>query len=233
MKLISIQIGMPKFLGSAEANDPMDKAWESGIFKNPVTGPILVHDKGLIGDGQADLKNHGGLDKAINAYPQEHFSYWKKHLGITCEPGAFGENFTTNGLIEKDVFIGDIFHIGKLTVQITQPRQPCWKLVRKWKEKSLAALVQQTGYTGWYFRVLQAGEVEAPGELKLIDRPHPEWSISRANDIMYNQTKDWDTSHQLGSCPALSENWKNTLLMRAEKRQNKSDQPRLKGESDH
>ena len=217
MRLISLQIGMPKTIGSAEATDPMEKKWESGIYKHPVAGPLFAKNTGLVGDGQADLKNHGGLDKAIHAYPQEHFAYWKDELNLNCEPGAFGENFTTQGLLEENVFIGDRFQIGELTVQVTQPRQPCWKLARKWKAKNLAALVQTTGFTGWYFRVLNEGEVEAPGKFELIERPYPEWSVSQANHIMYNLKKDKELTRQLGSCPALSESWKTSLLSRVER----------------
>ena len=214
MRLVSLQVGIPKKIGSVDAADPMDKEWESGIYKDPVTGPVFASATGLVGDGQSDLQNHGGPDKAINAYPQEHFSYWKDELSLEFEPGAFGENFTTAGLLEEEIFIGDVFRFGKLTVQVSQPRQPCWKLARKWRVKSLAVLVQKTGFTGWYFRVLNEGEVEAPGEFELIERPHPEWSIARANQIMYQLKNDGELSHQLGSCPALSESWQSALLSR-------------------
>lgn len=218
MELVSLQIGIPKTPGDAEATDPMDKEWESGIFKDPVHGSVVASHTGLAGDGQADLVNHGGPDKAINVYPQEHFVHWKKELGLDCQPGAFGENFTTEGLTEEEVFIGDIFKISGITVQISQPRQPCWKLARKWRVKSLAALVQKTGYTGWYFRVLESGEVGAPEKFELLDRPHPEWSVAQANHVMYELRKDGERSFQLGSCRALSESWRNTLLSRVSNR---------------
>lgn len=229
MKLLSLQVGMPRKIGRIDTTDPMEKEWESGIFKNPVTNAIPASQTGLAGDGQADLKNHGGVDKAINAYPHEHFSYWQQKLGLNCLPGAFGENFTTQGITEEEIFIGDIFRIGEITIQVSQPRQPCWKLARKWKVKSLAALVQQTGRTGWYFRVLEEGLVGAPDELILLERPHPEWSVALANNIMHHQKQDWDAAYQLGNCPSLSENWKQSLLTRAEKRQNASESPRLFG----
>jgi MOSC domain-containing protein YiiM len=229
MKLLSLQVGMPKKIGNAHATDCMETEWESAIFKDPVTGSVFANQTGLVGDQQADLEHHGGPDKAINSYPWEHFLYWKKKLGLDCRSGAFGENFTTQGLTEEEIFIGDIFKIGGITVQVTQPRQPCWKLAWKWKIKSLAALVQKTGRTGWYFRILEEGLVGAPDEFRLLERPHPKWSITLANDIMHNQKNDWDAAYQLGLCPALSKNWKTSLLMRAKKRRNTSEESRLFG----
>lgn len=205
-------------MGRADASDLMEKEWESAIFKHPVPGPLFTHHTGLTGDGHADTKNHGGFSKAINAYPHEHFTYWLDKLGLECLPGAFGENFTTQGITEEDIFIGDTFKVGEIIVQVSQPRQPCWKLDRKWKTKNLTSSVQQTGRTGWYFRVLQEGEVDAPDEFELIERPHPEWSIALANRIMYHEKGDWDAAHQLANCPALSESWQTLLLNRSEKR---------------
>lgn len=232
MKLFSLQVGTPKKFGHEDATDLMDKEWTSGIFKEPIEGPVFAKQTGLVGDGQADLKNHGGPDKAINAYPREHFVYWKEQLGLECLPGAFGENFTTQGLLETDAFIGDVFKIGEIIVQVTQPRQPCWKLARKWRVKNLAALVQKTGYTGWYFRVLNEGKVVAPDEFELLERPHPEWSVAKANNIMHNMKTDWDASLQLGSCPALSKSWASSLITRAQKQQIAQEEPRLIGEND-
>lgn len=230
MNLLSLQVGMPQVFGNDGAASVMDKKWETGFYKKPVQGFVHSSYSGLAGDGQADLKNHGGIDKAINVYPEEHFAYWKETLGIECEPGAFGENFTTRGCIESDVCIGDIFRIGDLTVQITQPRQPCWKLARRWRVKSLAALVQETGYTGWYFRVLTEGNVQAPDLFELLDRPHPEWTVAQANDIMH-QKKNWALTAQLSSCSALSQSWQTTLKIRAEKQQNHSESSRMIGEN--
>ena len=217
MKLIGLQVGMPKKLGHADATDPMDQEWESGFYKLPVDGVVFASDTGLAGDGQADLDNHGGVDKAINVYPQEHLSFWKEELNLDFRPGAFGENFTTQGLTEESVFIGDVFQIGALTVQVSQPREPCWKLARRWRVKNLAALVLKTGRTGWYFRVLAEGNVSAGEGVELIKRPHPEWSVAKANEIMHHLKKDRNAAYQLSSCPALSESWKAPLLARAKK----------------
>ena len=216
MKLIGLQVGMPKKLGHADATDPMEKEWESGFYKLPVAESLFASHTGLAGDGQADLKNHGGCRQSDQRLSAGTFLLLERRaqLGL-CQPGAFGENFTAQGLTEEEVFIGDVFQIGGITVQVTQPRQPCWKLARRWRVKNLAALVQETGRTGWYFRVLTEGKVKAGEEFKLIERPHQEWSITKANDIMHHFKKDEKAAFQLGSCPALSESWKITLLTRA------------------
>lgn len=215
-KIVSIQIGLPKIYGSADAVEPMDKLWTSGIFKHKVEGRVWLDKLNLEGDGQADLAHHGGAEKAVNVYPAEHYGYWRTVLNVPeMQFGAFGENFTTGGLLENEVCIGDIFAVGEAIVQVSQPRQPCWKLARRWRIKDLAASVQRTGLTGWYFRVLQKGHVEEGVILQLVERPHPEWTISLANTIMHHRKHDLEAAQSLASCPALSENWRESLSKRA------------------
>jgi MOSC domain-containing protein YiiM len=229
MKLLSVQVGMPQTIGTVDATDLMDREWTSGIFKSPTSGPVKVTLTGLTGDGQADLMHHGGPDKAINAYPSEYFAIWQKELGLNCPPGGFGENFTTAGALEGDVCIGDVFRIGRIRVQITQPRQPCWKLARRWRIKELAARVEQTGRTGWYFRVLEQGWVTAPDEIALIDRPYPQWTVAEANAIMHHRKTDWAAAAELASCAALSASWQSGLRQRAATRSSVSPVARLTG----
>jgi MOSC domain-containing protein YiiM len=229
MKLLSIQVGLPRTIGLAGAPDLMDREWTSGFFKEPVGGPVEVTPTGLVGDGQADLKNHGGPDKAINVYPADHFAIWRAELGVVFPTGGFGENFTTSGALESEVCIGDVFEVGGVTVQITQPRQPCWKLARRWRIHALAARVEQTGRTGWYFRVLRTGRIEAPAEFVLIERPHPQWTVAEANAIMHHRKNDWADAAALASCAALSESWKSSLAQRATARAVTSSAARLQG----
>ncbi|ATC66133.1 MOSC domain-containing protein [Nibricoccus aquaticus] len=207
----------------------MDREWTSGFFKDPVVGSVEVTPTGLIGDGQADLKNHGGPDKAINAYPADYFPVWREELGVEFSAGAFGENFTTEGALEKDVCIGDVFRAGGIVVQITQPRQPCWKLARRWRIKELAARVEQTGRTGWYFRVLQTGTVQAPAELTLVERPYPQWTVAEANAVMHHRKTDWAAAAALAECAALSASWKASLMNRVETKAVASSAGRLGG----
>lgn len=213
--LISLQVGLPRTHGRADAAEPMDREWTSGFYKSAVSGPVWLTTTNLAGDGQADLENHGGPDKAVNAYPAAHYAGWREQLGLADLPfGAFGENFTLGGLTESTIAIGDVFAIGNAIVQVSQPRQPCWKLARRWRLKDLPARVIETGRTGWYFRVLQEGHVGAGDALRRIERPHPEWTIAAANDVMYHRREDRDSTHALAECPALSVSWRNALRKR-------------------
>ena len=231
IKLLSIQVGLPKAVGGP---DPASE-WTTGFFKEPVSGPIWAGTTNLAGDGQGDLRVHGGADKAINLYPFEHYAYWLNELEIQkLSKGAFGENLTTTGAVEADVCIGDIFEIGGVTgvlVQISQPRQPCWKLSRHWNIKDLAARVERTGRTGWYFRVLREGSIDPGGELRLVARSHPEWTVSLANEVMHRRKEDFEVARRLAECPALSQSWKNSLSWRAQTTTNADTSPRLRDPS--
>ncbi|MGI9239788.1 MAG: MOSC domain-containing protein, partial [Verrucomicrobiales bacterium] len=202
--------------GDANAPDRSQRQWRSALFKTPVESAVSASATGLAGDGQADLENHGGVDMAINVYPREHFDYWTEKLQIQFPAGAFGENFSTRGMTEESTCIGDTYGVGDIVVQVSQPRKPCWKIARRWQVKDLAAQVERTGLTGWYLRVLEEGAVGAPAAIRLLDRPHPEWSIAAVNEIMYRRKDDAGQASQLGSCPALSEGWRQVLLRRAE-----------------
>jgi len=229
MKLLSIQVGTPRLVDDAGATEPDARPWTTGFYKRTIEGPVAVGRTNLTGDGQADLKNHGGPDKAICAYPKDHWGYWEAELHLQLPHGAFGENFTTLGLVEADVCIGDVFSCGTAVLQVSQPRQPCWKLARRWGIKDLAARVEQTGKTGWYFRVLTEGVVEAPTDLSLLQRPHPEWNIAAANEVMHHRKADWEAAHALASCPALSASWQASLSRRAMTQTVASTAPRLLG----
>ena len=208
---------MPRTIGRTDAADPMDQAWTTGFYKVPVVGSVSLGRHNLDGDGQADLKNHGGPDKAVNVYPIEHYSYWKEDLRLAdLSPGAFGENFTVGGILEADICVGDILEIGEVVVQVSQPRQPCWKLARRWRMKDLALRVQETGWTGWYFRVLRVGTVRAGAQLTLIERPCPEWTVAAANDVMHHRMHDTEAARALSACPSLSNRWRKTLTKRVE-----------------
>jgi MOSC domain-containing protein YiiM len=229
MKLISIQVGKPRVLGMTGAADLDDREWSTGFYKEPIAGSVLVSRTNLAGDGQADLKNHGGPDKAICVYPQDHWPAWVAELGIKQTPGGFGENFTIAGAVEKDVCIGDVFRCQGVLVQVSQPRQPCWKLARRWRIKDLAVRVERTGRTGWYFRVLEEGPVEAGADFALLERPHPQWTVASANEVMHHRKTDWEAASRLAQCPALSESWRSSLGRRATTQQIASTAPRLEG----
>lgn len=230
--LHSVQVGMPRELAGAGADGPdwMRREWATGIFKELVLGPVRLHATQLEGDGQADLTVHGGPDKAVCVYSLDHYPFWVGKFGgdaasgDALPTGAFGENFTVAGLVEADVCIGDVWvvgdadsnasdddSLGRVVVQVSQPRQPCWKLARKWGVKTLAFQVQQSGRTGWYFRVLHEGIVEAGMPLTLVERPRPEWTVARANGVMHFDEGGVRAAGELSRVPELSANWREGL----------------------
>ena len=215
--LLSIQIGAPKDYGSEGAADVHDQPWTTGFFKTPVEGPVFAGTTNLAGDGQADLVNHGGIDKAVLAYSADHYPKWREELNMPGMPyGAFGENLTIAGLSEKSVCIGDIFRIGEVTFEVSQPRQPCWKLARRWRMHELTGLVVRNGRSGWYLRVLEEGWIEARMPVTLIERTNPDWPIARANEILYYRRQDLPLTLELAAVPRLADSWVQELQERAE-----------------
>lgn len=216
MRLESIQVGQPRTIVDDYGRGEEDRVWFSGFFKQPVAGPRRVHLVGIEGDGQADLVNHGGADKAILAYSLDHYGDWKQQLGIADFPaGAFGENLSVTGTNESQVCIGDVWQIGPVRLQVSQPRQPCWKLGRRWGRKDLPARVIENGRSGWYLRVLQEGVIEAPSTVELIDRPCPEWPIAAVNRIMFHDRDDMETMRALSECEHLAASLRRWLRKQA------------------
>ena len=215
--LLSIQVGMPRENGMDDAADPMDQPWYSGIYKTPVRGPVRVGRLNLAGDGQADLNAHGGPDRPILAYCAEHYNRWREELAVADAPyGAFGENFTISGLSETEVCIGDHYAVGPVRLEVSQPRQPCWKLARRWRNKELPALVVRHDRGGWYLRVLEEGIVEAGIAVELLERPFPRWTIVRANHLMHHGKDDPQACRELAAFAALSSDWRRYLTKRAD-----------------
>ena len=213
--LLSIQVGLPKRRGRENATDPMEHPWLSGIFKEPVQGPIWLGRTNLAGDGQADLENHGGPDRAVLGYAAEHYPVWREELHRPeLAYGSFGENFTIAGLTEVSVCIGDTYALGEVRIQISQPRMPCWKLARRLGIKDITARVHHKGWGGWYFRVLKEGYVEGNLPLTLLDRPFPQWSVVRAYNVMDERDEDPQATVELASCSLLSADWRRYLLDR-------------------
>ncbi|KXK25383.1 MAG: hypothetical protein UZ01_03423 [Candidatus Brocadia sinica] len=212
-RILSIQVGLPKTLSGTGTTGSDKKSWTTGIFKTAVCGSVWLDKLNLAGDAQADLSVHGGSHKAVNVYPSEHYPQWKQEFQIQDMPyGAFGENFTTCDLLEDEVCIGDVFQAGGAIVQVSQPRQPCWKIEKRWGAKDLAMRIKQTGKTGWYFRVLQEGSVEAGNTLILRERPFPQWTVAAAYVIMRNRRTDVTAAQALAQCPALSPRWQQNLI---------------------
>lgn len=209
-----LRTGKVKQLGNAKAKDPMDRAWETGMFKKQQAGKMWLQKTGLVEDEVADTKVHGGPEKALFAYPLHHYPYWENDLEVEIGAGAMGENLVITEVDEFTTFIGDTYEFGDAIIQVSQPRQPCWKPARRFKVLDFALRIQNSGLTGWYYRVLQEGNVEAGVELKLIERPYPNWSIAACNEVMHVRKTDLAAAYELASCPLLAENWKRTLQRR-------------------
>lgn len=212
-QLISLQIGISRTQHLFDERTGKVKEWTTAIDKRPVEGPIEVTETGLVGDVQANRKVHGGVDKALLAYCGDHYPQWKTIIAnFDGQPGNFGENLTFTGLSEPDVCIGDRWQLGDVVVEVSQPRQPCINLVRRWNRPSLVKEVVANGWTGWYLRVNTPGMLSAGDDVTLLDRPHPEWPIPRAHRAMYGMSDDPRDAAELASLPVLSLAWREELL---------------------
>lgn len=220
-KIVKLQIGLPQSYGSPDAEEAMDREWTTGFFKQPTDAPVQLDWEGLIGDGVADRVNHGGRDKAMLVYGTSHYPLWRDELrGLIDEAkfgdGAFGENLTVSDWTEETVCLGDVYHVGTAVLQVSQPRQPCWKLARRWRLKELTALAVKTGRMGWYVRVLETGTLRVGNEIRIAERPAPDWSIARINQLFYHDRKNMDAAQFLADCPLLAEVWREDFRRRVE-----------------
>jgi MOSC domain-containing protein YiiM len=209
--LAAVSVGVPQILTSS-VRDSHGPEWVSAIHKQPVEGRVWVGAINLAGDAQADLKNHGGPDQAVLGYSAEHYVYWKSALPqIDWQYGGFGENFTINGQNEDNVCLGDIYAIGTARIQITKPRSPCYKISRRYGLKALTGLVEETGFHGWYYRVLQEGEVQAGQRFELLDRPHPKISVRRMNEVLGAPEEFPDLAAEIAKSPATTDGWRRKM----------------------
>lgn len=176
-KLLSIQIGQPQTYTDDQGT------WETAFFKKPVHGPLFLGSLGLEGDAVANTKHHGGPEQAVLLYSAEHYAHWQAELGLELPFGAFAENMTIEGMDENMVFIGNIYQIGTVKLQVTKPRIPCWKIARRWNIPDLTQLVTQTNRTGWYCRVLQEGEIQAGLPVELLTRPDAGQTVVQAFQV--------------------------------------------------
>ncbi|GIN95978.1 MOSC domain-containing protein [Siminovitchia terrae] len=186
----------------------------TGIFKTPVHKSLFLSWLNFEGDGQADLVHHGGKEKAVCVYPFEHYPYWENELKKKLEYGAFGENLTTQGLLETDVCIGDIFELDNAIVQVSQPRQPCYKLSVKYGKPELPLKVQKSGYTGFYCRVLKEGMVSNSAGFTKIYSHTNAITVSFANQIMHREKGNIEGIKKILEVEELSLNWRKTFLKR-------------------
>jgi len=205
MKVLSVNVGLPRkvlFNGQIVT---------TGIFKDPVNGPVMVRKLNLDGDRQADLTVHGGVDKAVYSYPIEHYYYWRNQFSnLDFVWGMFGENFTTEGLMEDDVNIGDHFQIGSAKLVATQPRMPCYKLGVKFGTMEIIRRFLSSGRSGIYFKVLEEGEVQPGDDIKIVKKDKNNVTVKdivslyNSRDIKHNI----DTMERAMKVEALPEGWR-------------------------
>jgi MOSC domain-containing protein YiiM/ferredoxin-NADP reductase len=189
----------------------------SAIQKDIRDGAVDVTALGLEGDEQADRNFHGGTDKAILHYAREHYAVWREEAPAQAAmfgAGAFGENLVSSGINEINICVGDIFEIGSAVLQVTQPRQPCFKLNHRFQLPSMARRVQETGRTGWYYRVLSPGQIAAGAVVRIVGRPHPDWTLRRVQHILYVDTLNERALRELVALPPLSESMRGILAGR-------------------
>jgi MOSC domain-containing protein YiiM len=192
---------------------PFRGAEPSAIAKRPVADRRRIGPLGIEGDEQADPSVHGGPDKAIHHYPYDHYPAWRAEIGshpLLDAPGGFGENIATSGLTEAQVCLGDRFRLGSALVEIAQGRQPCWKIGHHFGRAALTARVVETGRCGWYYRVIEAGEVGAGDGFELVERGLPQWSVSRMFALLVagGHGRDRDGLRELAGLPVLAEPWR-------------------------
>lgn len=192
----------------------------SAIGKRPVTVAVTIGPEGIEGDEQGDRRFHGGLDKAVHHYPFDHYAAWHGDLPFPTPlletAGAFGENLSTLGLTEETVCIGDVFRVGTVILQVSQGRQPCWKLNHRFGVKDMARRVQSTGRTGWYYRVLEPGVAAAGDDIALVERPLPGWPLSRILRALYHDTGNLPTLEGIAALEPLADGWRILARRRVE-----------------
>ena len=209
MTVQSIQVGRVITEGDPHSRDFAERQWTTGFYKQPVTGPVALTRLGISGDGIGDPRVHGGPDKAVLCYAACHYQSWAiEHPNLKMAAGGLAENLTIAGGDETTVCIGDRYRIGSCQVEVSQPREPCWKISRRWGVKTLTKEVAQTGRTGWYLRVITEGTLEAKQPLELLDRPQPKWSVARANDVLFGREVDRMATFELMGIDQLSQSWK-------------------------
>jgi MOSC domain-containing protein YiiM len=201
-EVLEVRVGSVAPLGTAGAR--------SAIDKQPVEGPLAVGSLGFDGDAQADTKHHGGPHKAVHAYAISHLPTWRQelpeHASRFC-PGAFGENLVLDGATEADVCLGDRWSVGTALLEVSQGRQPCWKLNLRFDVPDMARRVQDSGRSGWYFRIIEPGIVTAGDRGTLIARPNPDWSLARVSRLLYHDRMDRAALTELAAIPGLPDNW--------------------------
>lgn len=201
--LVSVQVGRVAPLGPNRTR--------SGFVKRPIDGPVLATAIGLAGDEQADHRVHGGLDKAIYGYGETAYSFWRTTMpGLAARmgPGAMGENLTLAAFDETSVFIGDRVRVGKALLQVTEPRQPCFKLALAFGDPALPRAFTRSGRCGWYYRTLEPGMIAAGDNAECVERPNPDWSVGRFFEVVTARAFGRETLAEIVALEGIGTGWK-------------------------
>lgn len=222
-RALAVRVGKPRPLTTG------GRTALTAFWKTAASAPVAVSATGLAGDEQADRNVHGGPDKAVCAYPVEHYPQWEQLLGRRLPPGAFGENLPTLGLLEPDVMLGDVYGVGTAVLQVSMPRRPCYKLALAHDRRELPLLVQSSGRTGFYLSVLEPGEVCAGDRMRLLSRPPSPLSVFEVNRVVNVDKHDLDAARTLVDDTRVPARWRQALSRRLASGQQDDDAPRLFG----
>ena len=217
LRLVSVNVGTPRVIGKRDGEDLL-----SAIAKRPVTGGFIrVGKTNLAGDAQANLRAHGGVDKAVYAYPADNWPWWEKEKGFACAPGTFGENLTVHGADETQIFIGDRFRWGDAVLEVSQPRAPCHKFQLYSGREDAGALMTLSGRCGWYFRVIEEGEAPIAAEMERIFANNGAPSVGGAPSVReaffacLDPRVGAEERQRVLDTPALAEAWRVRMGMGA------------------
>ena len=203
MKVLSVNVGLPREVVSK------GKSVTTAIFKEPIEGRVRIRTLNLDGDRQADLTVHGGVDKAVYAYPAEHYDYWRGELPEVHLPcGMFGENLTVEGMFEEELKIGDRFRVGSAELVVKQPRLPCYKLAVKFGRDDIIKRFLDSGRTGFYFAVLKEGDVGAGDSIEMLSSDTNELTVAGLTRLYLDRERDIETLQRALRVEALPDSWK-------------------------
>jgi MOSC domain-containing protein YiiM len=209
MKLLSVNVGLPREI------EWKGKVVRTSIFKEPVPGRVRVAQLNLQGDQQSDLSVHGGIDKAVYVYPSEHYPFWHQELpGKDLPWGVFGENLTTEGLLEETVRIGDRFRVGSAEFVVTQPRMPCFKLGIRFDRPDIVKRFLHSGRSGFYFAVLKEGEVTAGDSIELLKRDERGVTVADIVNLYGRDAANQQLLRRVSDLPSLPESWRDYFRKR-------------------
>ena len=212
MRIVSLNVGLPREVTW------QGKVVTTGIFKEPVDVAVMLRTSNLDGYGQADLSVHGGISKAVYAYPSEHYAFWRAEFPEMNLPwGMFGENFTTEGLLEEEIYIGDRFRVGEAEITATEPRMPCYKLGIKFGRADIMKRFLASRRSGFYFAARREGRVRAGDTMEFVGREQQEISVADITRLYAFEKNDLKGLRRTIEVEALPESWKGYFQHQIEK----------------